>query len=292
MNCDDSLGCHMWVTVLKDPVEFCFNRPDVWEKIKFIKTDCDYLLNNQAYFAAPLVPARDIVLLEAKMHPPKKGLASAEGQARLLHDLASIELQAMELGVRTLAEFPEAPVAFREQLAAITVNESEHLQMCLENIDALGFKWGDFPVHTHLWNATSVEDPLLDRILIVHRYLEGSGLDAGDTFLRRLESVSAPYLRSAVETINRDEVGHVEFGSRWFFEVCKTEKKDAGVEFYSRMQALLERIPKRVENVHRELRAKAGFTEAEILALEELRRWFLIPKHEREAPPNLKQFFI
>lgn len=271
---------------------FCFDRPNVWDKINNIHEDCRVLLNNQAVYRGPEFPARDIVLLEAKLHPPKKGLASAEGQARLLHDLASIELQAMELGVRTLAEFPEAPAGFREQLAAVTINESEHLQMCLENIDALGFKWGDFPVHTHLWNATSIEDSLLDRILIVHRYLEGSGLDAGDTFLRRLESVQAPLVKSAVKTINQDEVGHVEFGSRWFFEICKNQKLDPGFEFHHRMIRLLDKIPKRVENLNHDLRKKAGFSEDEIAALEELRRWFLIPKHERaETHPNLEQFF-
>lgn len=272
---------------------FCFNRADIHEKIQFIRQDCELLLNNQAKQSAPVVPARDVVLLEAKFHPPKKGLASAEGQARLLHDLASIELQAMELGVRTLAEFPEAPQDFREQLAAVTINESEHLQMCIENIDALGFKWGDFPVHTHLWNATAAEDSLLDRILIVHRYLEGSGLDAGDTFLRRLESVEAPLVKSAVKTINTDEVGHVEFGSRWFFNICKDLRLDPGYEFHHRMVSLLDRIPKRVENLNHDLRKKAGFTSEEIEALEELRRWFLIPKHEREdSHPNLSQFFI
>lgn len=270
-----------------------FDRSPVWEKIQHVRSDCEFLLNSRAKIFTPLLPARDVTLLEAKLHPPKKGLSSPEGQARLLHDLASIELQAMELGVRTLADFPEAPEAFREQLMAITVNESEHLQMCLENIEALGYRWGDFPVHTHLWNATSADDSFLDRILIVHRYLEGSGLDAGDTFLRRLDSVHAPLVKAAVSTINKDEVGHVEFGSRWFFEVCKSSKLDAGKEFHERMIRLLGKIPKRVENLNWEMRRKAGFTESEIQALEELRRWFLVPKHERtDSPPNLSQFFI
>lgn len=270
----------------------CFDQPNIWEKIKNIQSDCEFLLNSKAKLFTPLVPARDIELLEARFHPPKQGLSSAGGQARLLHDLASIELQAMELGVRTLADFPEAPEQFREQLVKVTIEESQHLTMCLESIDNLGYKWGDFPVHTHLWNATALSDSFLDRILIVHRYLEGSGLDAGETFMRRLDGVSESLVQTTVKIINRDELAHVEFGSRWFLKICGNEKKDPGVEFHTRMLALIERIPKRVENINAELRQKAGFSSAEIQALQELRSWFLIPKHERiNLKPDLKQFF-
>ena len=122
--------------------------------------------------------------------PAKKGLSFKEGQARLLHDLASIELQAMELCLRSLYEYPDAPVAFREQLATIALGEGNHLQLCLNGIETLGFAWGDWPVHVALWHSTANSDSLLDRILIVHRYLEGSGLDAGDTLLRRLSGVA------------------------------------------------------------------------------------------------------
>jgi uncharacterized ferritin-like protein (DUF455 family) len=219
----------------------------------------------------PADPARDVQVLMPRMHPDKKGLSYKEGQARLLHDLASIELQAMELGLRTLHEFPEAPVGFREELAAVTLSESQHLTLCLDGIERLGFHWGDWPVHNLLWGAVGADDSLLDRILIVHRYLEGSGLDAGDTLMRRLDAVLESPLHSIARTIFNEEVGHVEFGSRWYREICALDRRDAQADFPVRMNTLREKLPKRTERISREMRLKAGFTMPEIEFLESWR---------------------
>jgi uncharacterized ferritin-like protein (DUF455 family) len=216
-------------------------------------------------------PGRDVKILIPGLLPPKKGLSYKEGQARLLHDLASIELQAMELGLRTLHEYPEAPQGFREELVEVVRSESQHLSLCLNGIEALGFKWGDWPVHNMLWASVSEDDSLLDRILIVHRYLEGSGLDAGDTLLRRLDAVLESPLHHIAKVIVTEEIGHVEFGSRWYREICRQEKIDPQVHFPERLESFRFRIPKRIEKISREYRQKAGFTESEIQYLEDLR---------------------
>ncbi|MCX7979287.1 MAG: ferritin-like domain-containing protein, partial [Bdellovibrionaceae bacterium] len=135
----------------------------------------------------------------------------------------------------------------------------------------------DWPVHDTLWAATSSSDSLLDRILIVHRYLEGSGLDAGSQLLRRLQVDEEGTSRLVVEQIVREEVGHVEFGSRWYREICRSEGLDPELDFPRRMKELRWQLPRRTEKIVRELRRKAGFSEAEIDYLEELRREFLSP---------------
>lgn len=267
----------------KDPFMWAFAVENIEQKINQIITDCDRALKLNNREDAPIIPARDVSMLHSKHHPKKKGLSTAEGQARMLHDLASIELQAMELGLRTLVEFPEAPTGFREELHAVTVSESQHLRMCLEGISDLGFKWGDWPIHCGLWSAVSSEDTLLDRILIVHRYLEGSGLDAGSTIIRRLDTSETKNVRSIVEQINREEIGHVDFGSRWYREICRNEKIDPSVDFFSRMTDLRDRLPKRIENINHELRLLAGFTIEEIQYFETLRQEFLIPFKDRLA---------
>lgn len=252
-----------------------FDEPNIFNKIHQLRKSSEFIFNLKDKAVAPLIPARDISLLAPKELPAKKGLSFKEGQARLLHDLASIELQAMELGLRTLVEFPDAPKEFREQLWEITLSESEHLEMCLTEIDGLGFKWGDWPVHCALWSATSVSDSLLDRILIVHRFLEGSGLDAGETILRRLQGVDAKPVQKAATRIFNDEVGHVEFGSRWYRKVCQIEGIDSNLDFGQRMDKLRWVLPKRVENIAVDLRKKAGFTDSEIDYLKNLRLSFL-----------------
>lgn len=248
-----------------------FGTADVRQKLIEIEKAVESAFSGPILHGFPVDPARNAQILTPGLLPPKKGLSYREGQARMLHDLASIELQAMELGLRTLNEYPQAPEGFRESLAEITLSEASHLKLCLDGIEKLGFKWGDWPIHNMLWHSVSGEDTLLDRILIVHRYLEGSGLDAGDTLLRRLDSVLESPLHSIAKTIVTEEVGHVEFGSTWYREICRKEKVDPAEDFPSRIEGLRYRLPKRIERISRELRLKAGFTDQEISYLEDLR---------------------
>ena len=247
--------------------------PSVHLKLKALDEALHGLLNGHS-MAVPNTPGRDLEIVPIRALPAKKGLSQKEGQARLLHDLASIELQAMELGLRTLAEFPNAPRAFREELAEITADEGEHLGLCLKAMEDLGLPWGTYPAHLGLWESVAPTDSLLDRIAIVHRYLEGSGLDASDTILRRLSGVKGNAAMNAVRTIRRDEMGHVQFGSRWYHDLAKAEGLEPSHDFAERLKRLFHRVPRRLEPVVTETRLQAGFTLTEIEALNDLRaRW-------------------
>lgn len=226
-------------------------------------------------YSIPDVVSRDVEVLPPYAHPPKKGISTQEGQARLLHDLASIELQAMELALRTLVEFPEASREFREQLADLTLSEGKHLRLCLQGIEMLGFKWGDWPVHLGLWQAVSKEDSLLDRLLIVHRYLEGSGLDASESILKKLHGVPSKFVRQTVTTIFEEEIDHVSFGSRWYKSFCEDQGFDADMDFRVRLFGLKSRLPMRIEKIAHESRVKAGFTPHQIQTLEDFRLLWL-----------------
>ena len=109
----------------------------------------------------------------------------------------------------------------------------------------------------------------------MHRYLEGSGLDAGDTLLKRLAGVDAGAVLKAVKIINDEEVGHVLFGSHWYRYHCELENLDPAVDFELRMNRLRGLLPKRVGQVNHELRSRAGFSPQEIIYLEKLRESFL-----------------
>ncbi len=249
-----------------------YQETNVFEKVLQIDSYCELAFHSK--LTVPDVPARNIEVLLPEFHPDKKGLSFAEGQARLLHDLANIEMQAMELGLRTLQEYPEAPLAFREDLIAVIKSESTHLDMCLKGIDKLGYQWGDWPIHNVLWNAVSSKDSLIDRVLIVHRYLEGSGLDAGDTLLRRLTGIADNWVLPILKIIFTEEIDHVNFGSRWYRELCRAEGLDPQNDFPERMQKLKNQIPRRIEKISEELRLKAGFTQDEITWIKSLRESF------------------
>lgn len=250
-----------------------FAENNVFRKIEMLRQHSTEILDLKGSEKLELdyLPARDVEVVHPKYHPPKPGFSTAIGQARMLHDLASIELQAMELGLRTLTEFSDAPVEFKEELLNITLSEATHLEMCLIEIEKLGSRWGDWPIHLSLWKATTSEDSLLDRILIVHRYLEGSGLDAGDTLFRRLALIDCVTVKKAVHQITADEVGHVEFGSRWYRGICKIENVDPNQDYFSRMDKLLKTLPRRFEPLAVDLRKQAGFSEEEIAYLNRVR---------------------
>ncbi len=248
--------------------------PSVFRKIDLFRKYAFSILEQKKplIISQENLPARDIQVLHPKYHPPKSGFSTPAGQARMLHDLASIELQAMELGLRTLAEFTTAPVVFKEELLNIALSEANHLEMCLIEIEKLRHKWGDWPIHLSLWKTTSKEDSLLDRILIVHRYLEGSGLDAGDTLFRRLQLIDCPSVKKAVHQITFEEIGHVEFGSRWYRTLCQQENLNPADDYAFRMNRLIKILPKRLEPIAINLRREAGFTDQELDYLQDLRK--------------------
>lgn len=256
----------------KQPFRTVLEIPDIRAKLGVLEETCRRALVAAKRFSVPLRPARDVQVLPLRELPQKMGLSTALGQARLLHDLANIELQAMEMGVRTLLEYPDAPAAFRQRLAEVTLEEGVHLQLCLDGIQDLGGQWGDWPVHLGLWESLSPQDSLLDRILIVHRYLEGSGLDAGETICRRLKGVSAKITAPITERIAKDEVVHVQFGSEWYREICRREGLNPAEDFPVRLERLSGCLPRRREPLAFDLRRQAGFDEGELLALEEFRR--------------------
>lgn len=240
------------------------------QKIKLTEGFChQLLLSNTQNFQVPDSPGRDIECLPPKLHPDKKGLSQKAGLARLLHDLATIELQAMELGIRTLMEFNNEAPDFKEQLVDIVLDEKKHLQLCLEGIDSLGFTWGDWPTHKVLWQTTSNKDTLLDRLLIVHNFLEGSGLDAGEKIQARLFHCQHKPTLHAVKTIAQEEVGHVRFGTKWYQQNCIKLDLDPEKDFHSRLFSLYKKLPRRLEKLNHESRLKAGFTETNIKSLQE-----------------------
>jgi uncharacterized ferritin-like protein (DUF455 family) len=241
---------------------------DVFLKLKGLEEELGSLLSEPDQNKVPTLPGRDILVQSVHNLPAKMGL-SPLGQQKLLHDLANIELQAMELGLRTLIEFPWTPMDFRLELADIVQQEGKHLKKCLESLESLGGYWGQWPVHLGLWNAVDRSDTLLQRLFIVHRYLEGSGLDAGDSILKRLQGVPSPVVKQTVGLIVEEEIGHVEFGNRWFRYFSSQFSIDERL-FFHRMTKALAQKHKRGNKPALKLRKQAGFKKWELEILQQV----------------------
>ena len=240
-----------------------FEISSVEEKLECVEEEISHAFSLNERVLIDRIPARDVQVLPICDLPPKPKISTREGQARLVHDLASIELQAMELAIRGLYEFPNAPIEFRRELADLARSEASYLKLCLNCLKELGYRWGHWPVHIALWQTVSVDDSLLERIFIVHRYLEASGLDAGASILNRLSGVADKACWPTISIIVSEEVGHVEFGSRWFRKICEVERKNSEGEFKRLYEKLSLRAPRR-ERASLTLRRQAGFTETEL----------------------------
>lgn len=256
-----------------------FNRnpllePKVREKVRLV--EALRLSDIGSHWEIPARPARDLAVAAPEDMPPRKGFSLVEGRARLLHDLGNIELQAIELCLRTLIEYPEVSVRFREQLFELMQSERTHLELCLNGVEELGYKWGHWPVHMGLWASVSKDDDILDRILIVHRYLEGSGIDAGSNLNKRLKGVPPESVHRIVAQITEEEIGHVKFGSDWYREFCEERGIDPDLDFPERFNLIEKQVPKRIDKMNRELRRRAGFTEREMDFLDQkIESWSL-----------------
>lgn len=246
------------------------------EKIRVLPLD----LVSSGPFQIPENPGRSGLVLET-IRGPKEKISTALGQARLLHELANIEMQAMELCLRTYLEYPDSPPEFRKELASLALDEARHLGLCLDGLKTFDIEFGHWPIHLHLWKTVSREDSLLDRIVIVHRYLEASGLDAGNQIIDKLRSCQAVSIQKIMTTIHTDEIKHVDFGSRWYREICKLEGLDPEIDFPERIEKLKVRLPKRVEKFDVKSRKLAGFLDSEIELLQSLRDQFV---KDLEAP--------
>lgn len=248
--------------------------PDIYQKVEVYAAL--ELSDIDPAWELPTVPARDLEICSPENMPPRKGFSLIEGRARLLHDLGNIELQAVELCLRTLIEYPSVDPEFRRELFDLLKNELTHLQLCLNGLRELGFKWGDWPVHIGLWASVAPSDDILDRILIVHRYLEGSGLDAGSNLMKRLKGVKPDIVHKIVDQITREEIGHVKFGSDWYRAMCAERGLDPETDFPTRFSSIEKQVPKRIDKLNRELRLKAGFTDRELDFLQnKIQEWSL-----------------
>lgn len=243
----------------------------VFQKLEGLDHSLNRAIEAPESIVVPYIPGRDIEYLPISFLKGRMGLATDEGKIKLLHDLANIELQAMELGYRTLVEFSWAPEEFKQRLIEIIREEAKHLKLCLQGIESLGGQWGQFPVHLGLWHSTHKKDSLLERIFIVHRYLEGSGLDAGDTLLRRLSGVGDKKLNEIVKVIVDEEVGHVSFGSQWYKHYIDELKIDEQ-DFFQRMCVMLMKKHPRKDKISSDLRRQAQFNDVELGVLNEIRK--------------------
>lgn len=209
-------------------------------------------------------PARPRLVPPAAV--PKRGLGTAEGRAALVHALAHIELNAIDLAWDAVYRFRDLPDAFYDDWVQVALEEAYHFGLLRRRLRELGHDYGDFDAHNGLWEmARQTAGDVLVRMALVPRVLEARGLDVTPGMMARLRRAGDEGTVAILEIILRDEIGHVAVGSRWFRYACRCRGLEPDATFHD---LLARHMPGRVKGpIHEVARSAAGFTPAELQRL-------------------------
>ena len=209
-------------------------------------------------------PARPQLVAFTAVKP--RSMATVEGRATLIHALAHIELNAIDLALDIVWRFADLPEAFYRQWLVVAKEEALHLELLRDHLATLGFAYGDFPAHNALWDmAEKTRDDLLARLAIVPRTLEARGLDASLPIKAKLVGAGDHRAGAILDIILRDEIGHVAVGNHWYRFVCDQRGLDP-ITTYAEMAERCH-APRQRGPFNLEARRAAGFTEEEMALL-------------------------
>ena len=156
--------------------------------------------------------------------PKRRAGGSHSGRVALLHALAHIELNAIDLAWDVVARFgdEDLPRAFYDDWVAVAAEEAEHHALLAARLADFGASYGDLPAHDGLWEAAAeTAHDLLARLAIVPLVLEARGLDVTPDMITRLDRLGDSQSAAILRRIYADEIGHVATGRRWFEFLCE-----------------------------------------------------------------------
>jgi uncharacterized ferritin-like protein (DUF455 family) len=210
-------------------------------------------------------------------HPPKPELVAPrlvkrrtmitpEGRAILIHALAHIEFNAINLALDAIWRFAGMPREYYTDWLHVADEEALHFSLLSGHLQELGYKYGDFPAHSSLWEmAEKTRHDILARIALVPRTMEARGLDATPQVRAKLAQAGDLAAAAILDIILRDEIGHVAIGNRWYNWLCAQRGLEP-VATYARL-ATEYRAPVMRGPFNLAARRAAGFSESELAEL-------------------------
>lgn len=199
----------------------------------------------------------------------RRGLGSPAGRIALLHSLAHIEFNAINLALDAVFRFRDMPVAYVDDWLRVASDEGEHFLLLHERLHSLDSHYGALPAHDGLWDmARRTEHDVLVRMALVPRILEARGLDVAPPMIERLVTAGDTASAAILQRIYTDEITHVEVGNRWFRHVCRERDLDGCNVFRDLLRGANSAYLRGPYN--REARLQAGFDEAELALIVEM----------------------
>src|SRR5690349_20646625 len=217
----------------------------------------------------PARPARPELRLPRDMPARRKG-GSPAGRIALLHALAHIELNAIDLAWDIIARFagwtdgpgggtlPPLPRAFFDDWIRVADDEARHFAMLEDRLQQMGSGYGALPAHDGLWQAAqATAHDLAARLAVVPLVLEARGLDVTPAMIANLNRFGDTDSAAILQVIHDEEITHVAAGRRWFGHVCAVRGLEPVAVWQALVTAHFKGGLKRPFNL--ESRAKAGF---------------------------------
>ncbi len=170
----------------------------------------------------------------------KRSLHTLKGRIALLHAIAHIELNAVDLALDIVARFATGPVpnSFFDGWMQVASEEAKHFRMVRARLRELGADYGDLPAHDGLWQAAhATRTDLTARLAVVPLILEARGLDVTPALQAKMRETGDLESAAILDVIYNDEKGHVAVGAKWFRFLCAREKRDPARTFQELVRA-------------------------------------------------------
>ncbi len=197
---------------------------------------------------------------------PRRSPHTREGRAALLHAVAHIEFNAINLALDAIWRFAAMPSDYYRDWQRVAAEEALHFTLLAEHLASLGVAYGDFDAHNGLWDMVEkTKHDITARMALVPRTLEARGLDAMPPMQAKFAQAGDARAVAILGVILRDEVGHVAIGNRWYRWLCEREGLDP-VAHYGQLAAQHD-APRAKPPFNVEARLRAGFSSEEIAAL-------------------------
>ncbi|MEX1829054.1 ferritin-like domain-containing protein [Luteibacter sp. CQ10] len=193
----------------------------------------------------------------------QRGLGSPEGRAALVHAIAHIEFNAIDLAWDAVYRFRGKPDAYYRDWASCANDEARHFTMLSGRLAELGHAYGDFDAHNGLWDmAEKTAHSDTARMALVPRVLEARGLDVTPGMMERLRKQGDERTVAILEVILREEVAHVAAGTRWFHHCCERDGIEPEATFAQLLADYMNGSLRGPFNL--DARREAGFSESEL----------------------------
>lgn len=197
---------------------------------------------------------------------PRRSAGSVQGRAALLHAVAHIEFNAINLALDACWRFAGMPRDYYADWLQVAREEALHFTLLADHLATLGHAYGDFDAHDGLWTmAQRTRHDIIARMALVPRTLEARGLDATPPLQAKFAKAGDARAVQILDIILRDEIGHVAIGNRWYRWLCERD----GIDALAHYALLCERhdAPRPRPPFNREARSAAGFSVDELALL-------------------------